>query len=119
MLRVHTRDGHTESIDLGDSEQAGRLKKRLGDPRFQAEITAMTITHLGVSHTVARPDDLGPVTFLAEAIEPSPDHKIKGGQRVACLAGGVRMTLTVHHAQRAARVSMFRTGTQRYNPLSP
>jgi len=119
VLRVHTRDGLTASIDLGNKGQAERLAKRLGDPRFQAEITAMTLTHLGVSYTLARPEDSGPVSFLAEVIEPSADRKIKGGQRVMCLAGDMRTTVLVHHAHRAARVSMFRTGKQRFSPLSP
>ncbi len=118
MLRVHTRDGRTASIDLSDSEQAKWLASRLGDPRFQAQITAMTITHNGASYSVARPSDLGPVTFLAEQMDPEPDRKIKGGQRLVCLAADVRTSIFVHQQERAARVSLFRIGKQRYNPLA-
>ncbi|KKN79941.1 hypothetical protein LCGC14_0334490 [marine sediment metagenome] len=118
MLRVHTRDGRTASIDLSDSEQAKWLASRLGDPRFQAQITAMTISHQGVSYAVARPDGLGPVTFLAELMTPAPDRKIKGGERMICLAGDVRASVFVHQQERAARVSLFRIGKQRYNPLA-
>lgn len=119
MLRVHLRDGHTESIDLGDNEQAQRLAKRLADPRFQAEITAMTITHLGVAYSMPKPVGFDAGVLLAEWLPPVPESKNKGGQRIVCLAGDVRATVMVHREQRAVRMSMFKIGKQRFNPSQP
>lgn len=90
--------------------------RRLADPRFQATITGLTISHAGVQYSIPHPTGFEPVSFLAEYIEANGDRRIKGGERVTLLAGDVRASIMVHREQRAARVSLMRMGKQRYNP---
>ena len=90
--------------------------QRLSDPRFQATITGLTLSHAGVQYSIPRPTDFDPVSFLAERIEPNADRRIKGGERVTLLAGDVRASIMVHREQRAARISLFRMGKQRFSP---
>lgn len=116
MLKIHTRDGATTKVDLEDEAQAKEWMRRLSDPRFQASITGLTVSHAGVQYSIPRPIGFEPVSFLAELIEPNDDRRIKGGERVTLLAGDVRASVMVHKEQRAARVSLFRIGKQRYSP---
>lgn len=116
MLKIHTRDGATTKVDLEDEAQAREWTHRLSDPRFQASITGLTVSHAGVQYSIPRPTGFEPVSFLAEHLEPNGDRRIKGGQRITLLAGDVRASVMVHREQRAARVSLLRIGKQRYNP---
>jgi hypothetical protein len=54
--------------------------------------------------------------YQAELIAAEPDRRIKGGERLVCQAGEVRAAVMVHREQRAARVTLFRIGKQRYTP---
>lgn len=90
--------------------------RRWADPRFQETITGLTVSHQGVQYSIPRPQGFDPVSFHAECIDPDADRKIKGGERVVCMAGDVRATVMVHREQRAARVSLLRLGKQRFTP---
>ncbi len=116
MLKIHTRDGATTKVDLEDEGQAKEWMQRLSDPRFQASITGLTLSHAGVQYSIPRPTGFDPVSFLAELIEPNGDRRIKGGERITLLAGDVRASLMIHKEQRAARLSLFRMGKQRFSP---
>lgn len=116
MLKIHTRDGATVKVNLEDEGLAKKWMRRLADPRFQATITGMTVAHAGVQYSIPRPQSFDSVSFLAEHIDSDPDRKIKGGERIVCMAGDVRATIMVHREQRAARVSLLRIGKQRYTP---
>lgn len=115
VLKVHTSDGRTSHVDLQDAEQARQLLLLLGDSQFQSTITGLTLTHLGVQYSLPRPAGFDSITFLAEAVEA--EQRVKGGERITCLAGDVRATVMAHREQRAARVALFRIGKQRYSPL--
>ncbi len=43
MFKIHTSDGITARLDLGDEEQAKEWLARLKDPTFQRRITGITI----------------------------------------------------------------------------
>lgn len=116
MLKIHTRDGATIKIDLEDEAQAKEWMRRWADPRFQATITGLTIADQGVQYSIPRPQGFEPISFLAESIEADPSRRIKGGERVSCMAGDIRATVMVHREQRAVRVSLLRLGKQRYIP---
>jgi hypothetical protein len=116
MLRVHLSDGQTLSIDLGDIDQARAWFMRLKDPDFQSRITALTLAHRGVQYSIPKPQGFDSVSFFAETVPAVPNSKIKGGERIVCLAGEVRTVVMVHREQRAARVSLLRLGKQRFAP---
>lgn len=116
MLEIHTRDGLTTKVDLADPDQAREWARRMADPRYQGEITGLTVSHLGVRYSVPRPQGFEPVAFFAEQIDPDPDRKLKGGRRIICHAGQVRAVAMVHEAQRAVRIQLARYGKQRYSP---
>ena len=118
MLKIHTNDGKTARVDLEDEGQAKEWLQRLSDPAFQERITGMTVAHRGVQYSLPRPLGFREILYLAEHVSPDPERKIKGGERVTCIAGDVRATVMVHRAQRAARVSLLRTGKQRFNPMA-
>jgi hypothetical protein len=116
MLKVHLCDGKTLNFDLGDVDQAKTWFRNLRDQSFQSRITALTVAHRGVQYSVPRPKGFDSVSFFAENVPVVPESKIKGGERVVCLAGEVRAVVMVHREQRAARLSLFRLGKQRFNP---
>ncbi len=116
MLKVHLCDGKTLNVDLEDREQARAWFRSLRDLEFQGRITALTISHRGVQYSIPRPKGFDSVSFFAENVPVVPESKIKGGERVVCLAGEVRAVAMVHREQRAARLSLFRLGKQRFNP---
>lgn len=116
MLEIHTSDGRTEKIDLGDRAQAVDWAKRMADPRYQETITGVTVSHLGVRYSIPRPAGLTPIAFFAEQLDPDPGRRLKGGQRLICHAGDVRAVAMVHQQQRAVRLSLMKWGKQRYNP---
>jgi hypothetical protein len=89
---------------------------RLRDPAFQEQITGLTLSHRGVSYSVPRPKGFAPIAFSAELVPTSADGRVKGGERIICQAGEVRTSVMVHREQRAARVTLFRLGKQRYAP---
>ena len=90
--------------------------RRWADPRFQETITSLTISHQGGQYSIPRPQGFESVSFHAEYVDPALDRKIKGGERVVCMAGDVRTTVMVHKEQRAVRVSLLRLGKQRFTP---
>jgi len=117
LLRVHTCDGLTSTFDLEDKEQAERWLQLLKDPKFQESITGLTISHRGVLFSLSRPQGFQRQFYFAERVEPVPQKKIKGGERLLCYADDVRVGLMVHEAQRAVRVTLNKTGRQRFNPF--
>ena len=116
MLKVHTNDGLTSRIDLEDEEQAEQWLARLKDPRFQASITGLTVAFRGVQYSLPRPVGFSDVFFLAEHVSPDEVRKIKGGERVFCFSDNVRIGMMVHKAQRAVRITLSKTGRQRFSP---
>lgn len=116
MLKIHTRDGRTTKVDLTDADQAREWMRRWSDPRFQAQITGMTIADQGVQYSISRPDDFGAVSFRAEHIDVDLDRRIKGGERITCMADDARVTVMVHSGQRAVKVSLLKFGKQRFIP---
>jgi hypothetical protein len=116
MLRVHTNDGLTSSFDLEDEKQAEQWLELLKDPKFQASISGLTVSHRGVLYSLSKPQSFRQLMFSAEHVPPEPERKIKGGERIWCFADEVRIGLMVHRAQRAVRVTLTKTGRQRFSP---
>jgi len=148
MIKLHTNDGQTNRIDLGDEQQAREWLKRLKDAAFQKTITGVSVLQkcgghfrcpacsrssklicshcgssanqvecgTGVQFSLSRPIGMDGVFYLVENIEPDKKTKTKGGEKVTCFAGENRLTLMVHRCQSAAKISLSKTGKQRFNP---
>lgn len=117
MLRVHLASGETLRFDLSDEDQAREWRDRAGDRAFQLDVRGLTVQHNGVQYSLTRPEGFGRVFLYAERLAPDEAQKFKGGERLVLQAGDVRLTMMVHEAQRAARVSLTKTGAVVYNPL--
>lgn len=115
MLKVHLNDGRTLCFDLAVPEEADGWLGRVRDPAFQAAITGLTVNHRGVQYSLPRPQDFEDVFLYGERLPAN--GKAKGGVRMVCQAGDVRIVVMVHEGHRAARVSVARVGKLRYNPL--
>lgn len=116
MLKVHTSDGLTSRINLENEEQAKAWLSRLSDPRYQENITGLTIAYRGVQYSLSRPQGFTRLNFLAEQVQPDPKGKVKGGERIFCFSDEVRIGLMVHKEQRAVRVSLVKIGKRRFSP---
>jgi hypothetical protein len=114
MLKVHLTTGETLEVDLDDEDQARVWIGRFSDPRYQSQITGLTVVNRGVQYSLPRP-----VGFRDSALSAEPILMGKGGQRVFCFADDVRVTLNVHNGQRAARVQLAKPGKRKFNPNSP
>lgn len=118
MLKVHTTDGLTARIDLENPEQAEQWLEQIKDPRFQASITGLTIALKGVQYSLIKPKGFSQVFFLAELVPVDEEHKVKGGEKMTAFLDDVCINVMVHSAQRAVRVSVSKTGKQRFNPFT-
>lgn len=133
MLKVHTSDGRTHPVDLFDEEQAREMIARLSREDFQATVNGVSLVErhpcrgacrncgapgpksdIGVQYSVTRPEGHRRVSFAVEPVHPS--GKIKGAERVIMFADDVRLVLTAHHSQPAARVSLAHVGSRKFNP---
>jgi len=72
----------------------------------------------GVQYSLSRPAEFERVFYVAERIEPDEDARLRGGERIICFADGVKVSMMVHACQSAARISLTKTGKQRYNPYA-
>lgn len=72
----------------------------------------------GVQYSLSKPIDFDRVFYYAEHISPDVEAKIRGGERITCFADGVKVSMMVHACQSAARISLTKTGKQRYNPYA-
>lgn len=118
MLKVHTTDGMTTRVDLENEDETRQWIEKLRDPAYQGSISGLTIYQKGVQYSLPRPQGFSQVFLCAECVEPDPDKKLKGGERIVCVAGDVRIILMVHRAQKAVRVAVVKTGKQRFNPIT-
>lgn len=117
MLKVHKADGMTLRFNLEDEQEAKAWLDCCKDPMFQAQISGLTVAQKGVQYSLPRPQGFLRQFFQAEYVQPTPDGKVKGGERLICVADDSRIILMVHLAQRAARFAVCKVGKQRYNPL--
>lgn len=111
MLKVHLKTGETVDVDLGSEKQAREWLRRFSDPRYQDQITGLSVVKRGVQYSLPRP-----VGFPDSALSAEPVNAGKGGERVFCFAENVRLALTVHNGQRAAQVRLTRPGKRKFNP---
>jgi hypothetical protein len=132
VLRIHTKDGRTRSLDLSDAEQAREWLRLSGDARFQASVSGVTIAsghrsvaecaecgacsdeRLTIQYSVARPQDFRRVEVLVEDVPRA--EGVNGGERVIVFADDVRLTLMAHAANPAARVVLSKVGHRRFDP---
>ena len=75
-------------------------------------------TKTGVQYSLSKPDGFGPAFYLVECVTPDEDAKIRGGERISCFVGDSRLSMMVHRGQPSVRVTLLKTGRQRYNPFS-
>lgn len=132
MLKIHTSDGRTQSVDLADAAQAREWLGRLAREGVQGSITGVTLTEkhaasgkcpacgvrgshpLGVQFSISRPQDFGIVSLAAEHVEPS--GRVKGGEKVMLYADDVRLSVMSHAEQPAVRVVLSKVGKRRFDP---
>ena len=56
--------------------------------------------------------------FGLDAEYMAPEGRMKGCERIIVHAGEVQLMVTAHAEQRAARISLIRTGEQKFKPRS-
>ena len=117
MLRAHLADGRTLCFDLQDERQAAEWLERVRDSSFQSALRGLTVQHNGVMYSLPAPIGFSRVFLSAELLQADKDQRFKGGERLICQADEARIVIMVHEAQRAARVSLSKTGQQCYNPI--
>jgi len=132
VLKIHTSDGRTQSVDLADAAQAREWLGRLAREGVQGAITGVTLTEkhaasgrcpacgvrgshpLGVQFSISRPQDFGIVSLAAERVEQS--GRVKGGEKVLLFADDVRLSVMAHAEQPAVRVVLSKVGKRRFDP---
>jgi hypothetical protein len=132
MLRVHTADGHTETVDLSDERQASELVRRLARADVARSVTGLTLveTHgaagrcpacserhqlpLGMQFSITRPEDFRSVSFDAERVQPS--GRVRGGDRLLVYADDIRLSVMAHAETPAVRVVVSKPGKRRFDP---
>jgi hypothetical protein len=146
MIRIHTRNGNTTRVDMSDSKQAEWWINQLKDPVFQSNITGITVgrqcngklrctscsrklycpncgsnehveCNVGVQFSLSRPVGFKQVKYFFEHVEPDPSKKLKGGERVLCLAGNTKINMMVHANQLASRTILSNVGRQTFDPV--
>lgn len=134
MLRIHTKDGRTRSLDLSDADEAREWLRLSGDPNFQSSVSGLTVAsghrsvsecpacgecsdgQLTIQYSVSRPQDFRRIEVSAEDV-PRRDG-VNGGERIVVFADDVRLTLMAHGANPAARVVLSKVGHRRFDPKS-
>lgn len=116
MLRVNLSDGSTLSFDLATTEGRDTLDEAMSRRGFQASVRALTVAHNGSEYSFGRPSGFKdqPV-FHVERVDPA--GKAKGGVRISCFVGDVRVTIMAHGDQSAVRFAVARVGKQCYSPI--
>lgn len=71
-----------------------------------------------VQFVMARPEGFDQKFYHIERLEKDVVEGMHGGHRITCFVDDVRLTITTHANQPAARISLLKTGKQRYNPLA-
>lgn len=132
MLRVHTADGRTTTVDLSDERQAADWIRRLARADVARSVTGLTLveTHgasgrcpacaerhqlpLGLQFSISRPEDFRNVSFDAEHVAPS--GRVRGGDRLLVYADDIRLSVMAHAETPAVRVVVSKPGKRRFDP---
>jgi len=132
MLRVHTADGRTTTVDLSDERQAADWVRRLARADVARSVTGLTLveTHaasgrcpacaerqqlpLGLQFSISRPEDFRAVSFDAERVEAS--GRVRGGDRLLVYADDIRLSVMAHAETPAVRVVVSKVGRRRFDP---
>ncbi len=84
----------------------------------QRPVPSDSYTRTGVQYSLTKPDGYrGPVTYVPELITADEDSRVRGGEKITAFFGESRVTMMVHYGQPSARITLLKTGVQRYNPL--
>jgi len=111
MIIANTRGGQSLSCDLAAD------RSELDSLLASDQITALSITHNGVRHSLPRPKRFGcPVVFGAELMTASSGEVV--GETVFAHVGEARVTLSVSYNGKVVRSDLVRLGRIRYNPRS-
>lgn len=94
-------------------KRAGFLHCQSCDTVLSSDATTKT----GIQYSLSKPDGYGDVFYAVNHIDSAEGSKVRGGDRIACFAGDSRITMMVHKGQPSVRVTLLRTGKQRYNPF--
>lgn len=132
MLKIHTKDGQTATLDLADGEQARAWLKRAALPAYQERLTGLTLIEshvaraacdcgrkclcdLGVQISVPRPRGFRRVELAAEHVAPA--QGIRGGERTLVYCDNVVLSVMAHAEQPAIRIMVTKLGTRVHNPF--
>lgn len=122
MLRIHTKNGRTAHIDLKDEAQARAWLSQRKSETFQDSIAGVSLVQryngTTVQYSLPRPEDFDAVFYHAEYAPPNENTRFKGGERVVCFIGDVRLTMLVHNEQHSVRIALKRMGKHMYNPMA-
>lgn len=141
MIKIHTDDGTTHSIDLHDEHTARRWLERLGNHGFQHSIRGLSVVEshttrgrcrecglkskcqacngkvggaIRVQYSISRPVGFASTQYDVEAIPQ--DGEWPGGSRATVYADDVMVSLTAHKSQPSVRVTISKVGLRRYRP---
>lgn len=132
MLRIHTKDGRTTTLDLSDPDQAREWVRMHSDANVQSQISGLTLasTHsvrtkceacgardalpFGIQYSITRPSDFRRVELVAEDVPVS--QGVRGGERAIVFADDVRLSLMAHAANPALRIVLSKTGHRKFDP---
>jgi hypothetical protein len=121
MISLHLNDGQTISFEI---EEGAEWLAQLDRPDFQEKLTAVTVkmTHssrggeTGVQYSVTRPRGFDGATLWFKVQRVEAKGRIHGGERLDLFVGDVRVSLTAHQSQPAARISITRIGRLKFSP---
>jgi hypothetical protein len=134
VLRIHTMDGQTSTLDLRDESQAKSLLQSLGRYEFQSTVSGLTLAEMhqvrgacracgmkrhatiGCQFSLTRPQAFREVNFEAEAVEA--DGRISGGERLVAYCDDVRLSIMAHAAQPAVRIVLSKIGRRKFDPAN-
>jgi hypothetical protein len=134
LLRIHTKDGRTRTLDLSDRDEAREWVRLCADSTFQASISGLTLasahrasgdcSHCGarvalptiVQYSVSNPRDFRRVEMTAEDVPKS--EGVNGGERVIVFADDVRLSTMAHASNPALRIVMSKVGRRKFDPSS-
>lgn len=79
--------------------------------------TKDAVCGIGAQYSISRPTGVPGVFYQIEAVSPDREARIRGGEKIICFAGDIKVVLMSHIAQPAARITLSKIGKRRYNPF--
>ena len=110
MVIANTADGKTSHFDLSSDARYDALQALLET----GQVTALSILHEGVQHTLPRPKRFRKRSvYGAEQLRNGSPAVL--GERIFAQADDVRVSVTITYASMLVRTDLVRLGVMKYN----